>query len=87
MSRARRLRVVVMAGMLASLATGAGAEGQGNAQKSGFPDVASAADIAYPVDTTATGMVALLLTLDASGNVQSALVQQDVPPLTAARTV
>ena len=84
MSRARRIGMAVMAGMLASFAIGAGARGQGAAHKSGLPNVASTTEIAYPVNTTMTGMVALLLTLDAAGSVQNTLVQQDVPPLTAA---
>jgi hypothetical protein len=80
-SRALRIGMAVM---LLSFAIGASAQGQGDAHKIGFPDVADATDIPYPVNTTTTGMVALLLTLDASGSVQSMLVLQDVPPLTAA---
>lgn len=74
----------VIAGMLAGLATAVGTKGQGDAPRSGLPNVASATEIAYPVNTTTTGMVALLLTLDAAGSLQNMLVQQDVPPLTAA---
>jgi outer membrane biosynthesis protein TonB len=48
------------------------------------PDIVSATDIAYPVNTTTTGMVAFLLTLDAGGAVKNSQVLQDVPPLTAA---
>lgn len=84
MSQARSIGIVGTAGMLASLATGASARGQGDAHKIRLPDVASATEIAYPVNTTRTGMVALLLTIDASGSAQSTLVEQDVPPLTAA---
>jgi TonB family protein len=84
MSQARSVGILGTAGMLASLATGAGARGQGDAHKIGSPDVASATEISYPVNTTTTGMVALLMTIDASGSAQSTLVQQDVPPLTAA---
>ena len=83
-SRARRIGIAVMAWMLVSFATGAGVRGQGDAHKGGSPNVASATEIAYPVNTTTTGMVALLLTLDAAGSLQNMLVQQDVPPLTAA---
>ena len=84
MSRARRIGRKVIAWMLASFATGGGVRGQGDAHKSWPPNVANATEIAYPVSTTMTGMVALLLTLDAAGSVQNMLVQQDVPPLTAA---
>lgn len=84
MSRARRIGLAVTVGVLASFAIGAGDGGQGNARKSGLPDVASATDIAYPVDTTTTGMVALLLMLDGTGSVQNTMVLQDTPPLTAA---
>jgi len=74
----------MVAGMLVCFAFGAGATGQANTHKTGLPDVAGASDIAYPVNTTLTGMVALLLTIHASGNAQSTLVFQDAPPLTAA---
>jgi TonB family protein len=74
----------VIAGMLAGFATVVGVKGQGDAHRSGLPNVVSATEITYPVNTTTTGMVALLLTLDAAGSLQNMLVQQDVPPLTAA---
>lgn len=73
-----------MAWILASLATGTGFRGQGDAHKSGAPNIASATEIPYPVNTTMTGMVALLLTLNDAGSVQNVQVKQDVPPLTAA---
>jgi TonB family protein len=81
---AGRIGMAVMAGVLATIANGAVASGQADARKSGLPGVASTTEIAYPVNTTTTGMVSLLLTLDASGNVQNTLVLQDTPPLTAA---
>ena len=84
MNGAGRIGIAVMAGVLASLVIGAGASGQADGRKSGLPDVSSATEIAYPVSTTTTGMVSLLLTLDASGSVQNMLVRQDTPPLTAA---
>jgi TonB family protein len=83
-TRVRRLEIAMMAGILACFAFGAGATVQANTHKTGPPDVASATDIAYPVNTTATGMVALLLTVDVSGSVQSTSVLQDTPPLTPA---
>jgi TonB family protein len=46
--------------------------------------VASGSDIAYPVNTATTGLVALDVSVDASGNVQNVKVVQDVPPLTDA---
>jgi len=73
-----------MMGMLATFAVVVSARGQGGAPNSGLPDVATATEIAYPLNTTTTGMVSLLLTLDASGTVQNTLVLQDTPPLTAA---
>ena len=81
---AGRIGMAVMAGVLASIAIGAGARGQADARKSGLPGVVSTTEIAYPVNTTTTGMVSLLLTVDASGSVQNTLVLQDTPPLTAA---
>jgi TonB family protein len=83
-SRAPRIGLAVTVGMLASSAIGANAGGQGNARRGVMPDVASATDIAYPVDTTTAGMVALLLTLNGTGSVQNTMVLQDSPPLTAA---
>lgn len=84
MRGAERIGRAVMAGVLASMAIGPGASGQADARKSGLPGVASATEIVYPVNTTTTGMVSLLLTLDPSGSVQNTLVLQDTPPLTAA---
>ena len=69
---------------LAAIAIGAGAWGQGGGGNNSPADVTSATDIAYPMNTTATGMVSLLLSLDGSGSVQNTQVVQDIPPLTAA---
>lgn len=82
-TRALRLEIPIMAGMLACFAFGAGATGQASPHNTGLPDAASATDIAYPVNSTTTGLVALLLTVDASGSVQSTSVLKDTPPLTA----
>jgi TonB family protein len=76
--------MLAITGTLSTLATSADTRAQGDARKSGLPDVLNAMEIAYPVNTTTTGMVSLLLTIDASGIVQSTLVLQDIPPLTAA---
>jgi TonB family protein len=46
--------------------------------------IMSASDIAYPPDASTTGLVAVDVSVDASGNEQSAKVVQDVPPLTGA---
>jgi TonB family protein len=81
---AGRIGMAVMAVVLANIAIGPGASGQADARKSGLPSVVSATEIVYPVNTTTTGMVSLLMTLDASGSVQNALVLEDIPPLTAA---
>jgi TonB family protein len=48
------------------------------------PRIASAGDIPYPINTTATGMVTLLLSLDATGKIQNVRVLRDIPPLTSA---
>jgi TonB family protein len=47
-------------------------------------EVASAGDVAYPPNTTTTGLVSLLVKLDESGAAHDWQVVQDVPPLTAA---
>jgi TonB family protein len=47
-------------------------------------DVLSTSEIGYPVNTTATGLVTVVLSLASSGQVQQAQVSRDVPPLTAA---
>jgi TonB family protein len=69
---------------LAAIAIGVGAWGQGSGGRFSPADVTSATNIAYPVNTTVTGMVSLLLSLDGSGNVQNTQTVQDIPPLTAA---
>jgi TonB family protein len=76
--------MAAMVWLLLSIAVGIAANGQADARKSGLPGVLSTTEIAYPVNTTTTGMVSLLLTLDASGSLQNTLVLQDTPPLTAA---
>ncbi|HET8923128.1 MAG TPA: energy transducer TonB [Candidatus Acidoferrum sp.] len=48
------------------------------------PRIATAGDIPYPINTTATGMVTLLLRLDAMGKIQNVRVLRDIPPLTSA---
>jgi TonB family protein len=46
-------------------------------------DVLSASDIQYPMNTLAVGAVSLLLSLDSSGQMQSAQVLRDFPGLTS----
>jgi len=46
------------------------------------PDVLNASNIAYPVDTQATGAVSLLLSLDNNAQIQNMQALRDVPPLT-----
>jgi TonB family protein len=48
------------------------------------PDLVNAGDIAYPVNTTATGLVTLLLSLSNGGRMENVQVLRDVPPLTGA---
>src|SRR5271163_196200 len=46
------------------------------------PDVLSASNIPYPVDTQATGAVSLLLSLDNNARIQNIQALRDIPPLT-----
>ncbi len=48
------------------------------------PDVSTVTGISYPVNTTATGIVSLLVSLDGSANIQNVQVTRDTPPLTSA---
>jgi len=48
------------------------------------PDVLSASNIAYPVNTQATGAVSLLLSLDNNAQIQNMQPLRDTPPLTSA---
>jgi len=45
--------------------------------------ITSASNIAYPVNTLASGAVSLLLSLDGSANIQNVQVLRDSPPLTS----
>jgi len=47
-------------------------------------DVAGAGDVAYPPNTTVTGLVSFLVKVDESGAAQEWRVAQDMPPLTGA---
>lgn len=51
------------------------------------PDLVTATNISYPVNTIITGMVSLSVSLDGAGNVKSIQVVQDTPPLTGAARV
>jgi TonB family protein len=48
------------------------------------PDVLSASNIAYPLNTQATGAVSLLLSLDNNAQIQNMQPLRDAPPLTSA---
>lgn len=73
-----------IAALVATMAVGIGTRAQGTSGKFVPPDVATATDVSFPMNTTTTGMVSLWVSLDASGNVQNIQVAQDIPPLTAA---
>jgi TonB family protein len=47
------------------------------------PDISTASDIAYPVNTLAAGAVSLLLTLDSSARIQNMMILRDFQPLTS----
>lgn len=61
-----------------------GGPGIGSARDHKFipPDVTSAGDIPYPIDTMVYGIVTLTVNLNASGHIQNIQVLRDVPPLT-----
>src|SRR5215831_1635999 len=81
----KRVHAAVAAGfLLVTVGLVASAWGQGSAMKFVPPDVVTAGDIAYPPNTTATGMVSLVVGVDESGHAAQVQVLQDVPPLTAA---
>jgi len=73
---------VLMLGIAARVGVRAWAQGENG--KFAPADVASAGEIAYPMNAAQGGLVSLLVKLDESGNVQNWQVLQDVPPLTAA---
>lgn len=68
----------------AGLTLGPSGLGQGNPTAFISPDASAVTGIPYPVNTTATGMVSLLVSLDASANVQNVQVTQGTSPLTSA---
>ncbi len=70
--------------LLTAMAIDGLAWGQGEGAKFSPADVASAASVSYPMNTTTTGMASLLVNLDGSGSVQNVQVLKDTPPLTAA---
>lgn len=76
----------ILAGAVAlgAAAMGVGIWAQGAGGKFSPPDVTAATDIAFPMDAAKAGMVAFLVGLDVSGNVQQWQVLQDTPPLTTA---
>jgi TonB family protein len=73
-------RAILLAGLLVT-ATLSGAD---RTPQYVPPDVLSASNIPYPVNTQATGAVSLLLNLDANAQIQNMQVLRDVPLLTNA---
>lgn len=47
------------------------------------PDITAATDIAYPINTLASGLVSLQVSLTAAGQVENVQVVRDIPGLTA----
>jgi hypothetical protein len=76
--------LILVAGVFVNSAGNAGTAGQTHERKNGLADVLKATEIIYPVNTTTTGMVAFLVTLDADGVVKNSQIMQDIQPLTAA---
>lgn len=70
--------------MATCLAVSPAARSQGNTAGFSSADVTAATEISYPVNTTATGMVSLMVSLDGGANVQNVQVTRDTPPLTSA---
>jgi TonB family protein len=68
----------------------AGAQSNSNAPNSSAngayrpAGITAVSDIPYPVNASATGLVTLQVSVDATGNVQEVQVVRDVPPLTDA---
>jgi hypothetical protein len=77
-------KLAFVAGLFVSWGSTVGAGGQTHQPRSVLPDIVKAAEISYPVNTTVTGMVAFLVTLDAEGSAQNFRILQDIPPLTMA---
>jgi TonB family protein len=80
--KVNRAMVFVAVAMLCGGEVRAQSNSSGEAYKSVV--ITSASDIAYPPATSTTGLVAVDVGVDASGNVQNVKVVQDVPPLTDA---
>jgi TonB family protein len=47
------------------------------------PDISTASNIAYPVNTLAAGAVSLLLSLDSNAHIQNVMILRDFQPLTS----
>ncbi|HEY6388758.1 MAG TPA: energy transducer TonB [Candidatus Acidoferrum sp.] len=76
--------IVVRAILVASLLMTPGRSGADKVPQYLPPDVLSASNIPYPVNTVATGAVSLLLNLDGNAQVQNMQVLRDIPLLTNA---
>ena len=68
--------------LLASLCAAPVRSGAGKSSQYVPPDVTTASDIQYPVDTLAVGAVSLLLSLDSNAQLQNIQVMRDFPGLT-----
>src|SRR5271157_3737319 len=77
-------RVVLIFLLLASFVTGYTGRGLAKDHKFIPPDVTSASDIPYPINTMVYGIVTLTVNLNESGRIQKTEVLRDVPPLTDA---
>ncbi len=74
----------VRAILLAILLAAPVRSGAGKIPEYAPPDVLSASNIAYPLNTQATGAVSLLLSLDNNAQIQNMQPLRDTPPLTSA---
>jgi TonB family protein len=70
--------------LMASLLVAPGLSDAGKIPEYVPPDVLSASNIPYPVNTMATGAVSLLLNLDGNAQIQNIQVLRDIPLLTNA---
>jgi hypothetical protein len=79
-----RTRTFELAAILVALLIGAlSVKAQANANTSEPPEIASGSDINYPINSVASGLVQLSVSLDASGQVKNVQTIREVPSLTA----
>lgn len=80
----KNLRAAILLILLAGLVVGGVSSTGAKDHRFIPPDVTSAGDIPYPIDTQVYGLVTLTVNLNASGHIQSIQVLRDIPPLTDA---